>query len=120
VIAAIKRAVAATAAVALVGVALTACGSSATSSTTKSCGSASYTFPHTNDEAHAAMNYLAALNLSCATAHSLAETFLAGTIPAGWHASMKLVVVHRSGQTNTVDEEILTRGNERITGDIAN
>jgi hypothetical protein len=33
---------------------------------------------------------------------------------------MKLVVVHRSGQTNTVDEEILTRGNERITGDIAN
>jgi hypothetical protein len=51
----------------------------------------------------------------------VANAFLAtGKAPQNWHATMKTVVIHVNGHANTVGEEILTRGNARVTGDIAN
>lgn len=104
----------------LIALSLAACGSSTASPQASSCGAVSYTFPHTHDEGHAAMNYLTALNVSCKTARAVASTFLKGQVPKQWHSTMKSVVVHRSGEIETVSEEILSRGNARVTGDIAN
>jgi hypothetical protein len=102
-------------------VGLIAFASSASAAATKSCGSVSYTVPHTHEQGHAALNSLTAVNVSCATARSVANAFLAtGKAPQNWHATMKTVVIHVNGHANTVGEEILTRGNARVTGDIAN
>jgi hypothetical protein len=77
----------------------------------KSCGSVSYTFPHTGGHGHAALNNLAAVGVSCATARSVARDFLlTGRPPRGWHATLG---------TNA-GQEILTRGRARVSGDIAN
>jgi hypothetical protein len=87
----------------------------------KSCGSVSYTLPHTGGHAHAALNNLTAVGVSCVTARSVANAFLiTGKPPKNWHATMKTVVTHIDGQANTVGEEILTRGKARVTGDIDN
>ncbi len=76
-----------------------------------SCGSVSYTFPHTNGEGRAALNRLMAVGVSCATARSLASAFLATGKPSRyWHAVTKL----NSG------EEVFTRGKARVTGYLAN
>jgi len=87
----------------------------------KSCGSVSYTFPHTGGQAHAALNNLTAVAVSCVTARSVAHAFLAaGKPPRNWHAALKTVVTHIDGQANTVGEEIFTRGKARVTGDVDN
>jgi hypothetical protein len=81
------------------------------------CGSVSYTVPHTHDEGHAALNNLAVSGVQCATARTVAKTFLAShKPPQGWHAMSKTLVSH--GQT--IGEEIFTRGAARVVGDIAN
>ena len=93
----------------------------ADASPTQSCGSVSYTFPHTHDEGHAALNNLRASEISCTTARAAARTFLiTGKAPASWHASLRTVVIRTNGKANTVSEEILTDGLARVTGDIAN
>ena len=85
------------------------------------CASVSYTFPHTHGHGHAALNNLTAVDLSCARARSVARSFLIkGSPPAGWHATSRTVIKDEHGQMNTVGEEILTRGAERVTGEEAN
>jgi hypothetical protein len=75
------------------------------------CGSVSYTFPHTDDHGHAALNNLTAVGVSCPAARSVAEEFLVtGKPPSSWHAT--------HGKMG--GEAIFTRGTARITGDIAN
>jgi hypothetical protein len=92
-----------------------------TSAAAKHCAAVSYTAPGTRDEAHAALNELTAQGISCRAAQSVALSFLShGKPPHGWHARVKTLVVHVRGEANTVSEEILTRGAERIIGDIAN
>ncbi len=87
----------------------------------KNCGSVSYTFPHTAGHGHAALNNLMAVAVSCATARSVASAFLiSGKPPRSWHATMKTLITHLDGQSNTVGEEIFTRGQARVTGDIDN
>jgi hypothetical protein len=104
-----------------VTIGLLALAPSAGASTSAKCGSVSVTIPHTNNHGHAALNNITATNVTCVTARSVAKTFLLTTkAPKNWHASTKTVVVHSYGQTNTVSEEILTRGTARVTGDIAN
>ena len=77
----------------------------------KHCGSVSYTFPHTDDHGHAALNNLTAVGVSCAAARSVANDFLvAGKPPRGWHAATGA----------TAGEEVFTRGKARVTGDLAN
>jgi hypothetical protein len=99
---------------------LTAIPAASASAATR-CGNVSYTIPNTNDEGHAALNNVAAVNVSCRTARSVARTFLVtGKAPRGWHASTKNVITHVNGQANTVTEEILARRTARVTGDIAN
>ena len=95
---------------------------SAGASSTSYCGSVSYTIPHTNGNGHAALNNLTATKVSCATARSVAASYLVhkGKAPAPWHLTSKTIVTHSHGQTNTVGEEIFTRGTARVTGDIAN
>jgi hypothetical protein len=84
--------------------------SPAGASTRRRCGSVSYTFPHTDDHGHAALNNLTAVDVSCATARSVARALIVtGRAPKHWHAAMK-----SSG------EEVLTDGRARVTGDIAN
>ena len=85
------------------------------------CGGVSYTFPHTHDEGHAALNDLRASGVSCSTARSVARTFLIrGKAPESWHASLKTIVTRTQGRANTVGEEVLTHGAARVTGDVAN
>jgi hypothetical protein len=77
----------------------------------KSCGSVSYTFPHTGGHGHAALNNLRAVGVSCLTARSVANDFLVtGKPPRDWHATLK----------TTVGEEIFTRGKARVIGDVDN
>jgi hypothetical protein len=84
------------------------------------CAGVSYTFPHTDDHGHVALNNLTAAGVSCATARSVARTFIiTGRPPRHWHAAMKQVSAHIGREHVTVGEEILTRGNARVTGDIA-
>jgi hypothetical protein len=87
----------------------------------KNCGSVGVTIPHTGGHGHAALNNLTAANVACSTARSAATTFLLkGKAPKNWGATSKTVVVHARGQTNTVSEEILTHGDARVIGDVAN
>jgi hypothetical protein len=93
----------------------------ANASTSTSCASVSVTVPHTNNHGHAALNNLRAINVTCTMARSVANTFLlTKKAPKSWLAASKTAVTHVNGQTNTVTEEILTRGSARVTGDIAN
>ena len=93
----------------------------ANASTSTSCGRVSVTIPHTKSHGHAALNNLKAINVACATARAVAQTFLlTKKAPKNWRATSKMAVTHVNGQANTVTEEILTRGSERVTGDIAN
>ena len=102
-------------------VGLLALAPSAGASAPMNCGSVSYTFPHTHDEGHAALNDLWASGISCTTARSVAHTFLIhGKAPESWHASLKTIVTRAHGRANTVGEEVLTHGAARVTGDIAN
>ncbi len=88
---------------------------------TKNCGSVSYTLPHSAGHGHAALNNLTAVAVSCATAHSVASAFLInGKPPRSWHTTAKTVVTHLDGQSHTVGEEIFSRGQARVTGDIDN
>jgi hypothetical protein len=87
----------------------------------KNCGSVNYTFPHTGGHAHAALNNLTAVAVSCVTARSVAHAFLVtGKPPKSWHATLKTVVTHIDGQANTVSKEIFIRGKARVTGDVDN
>jgi len=89
--------------------------------TPEKCGSVSYTVPHTGGHAHAALNNLTAVDVSCVTARSVASAFLVtGKPPKTWHATMKTVVTHIGGQANTVSEEILRCARARVTGDVDN
>ena len=73
------------------------------------CGSVSYTFPHTDDHGHAALNNLTAVGVPCSTARSVANDFLrAGKPPRTWRATFNA----------TVGEEIFTRGKARVAGDV--
>ena len=93
----------------------------AVASSVSNCGSVSYTIPHTNNHGHAALNNLTATKVTCATARSVARTFLATRkAPTNWHATSKTIVMHSHGQANTVGEEIFTRGAARVSGEIAN
>jgi hypothetical protein len=77
----------------------------------RSCGSVSYTFPHTDGHGHAARNNLTAVGVSCSTARSVASAFLVTRkAPKNWQATIKL----------TSGEEIFTRGKARVTGYPAN
>ncbi len=87
----------------------------------KQCGSVSYTVPHTDGNAHAALNNLTAVGVQCVMARSVANAFLStGKAPKNWRATEKTVVIHVKGQANTVSEQIFTRGMARIVGDIDN
>lgn len=84
-----------------------------------SCGSVSYTFPHTDGHGHAALNNLTAINVSCVTARSVAHAFLAtGKPPKHWHAAVRMVTTHIDGQADTVGEEVITHAGARVTGDV--
>ena len=97
------------------GVLLAAAPAAATAAT--ACGSVSYTVPGSHGEGHAALNDLTASGVSCATARTVAEAFLADRrLPQGWHARSKTVVRHGE----TIGEEILTRNSARVIGDVAN
>lgn len=77
----------------------------------KNCGSVSYTFPHTDDHGHAALNNLTAVGVSCLIARSVAGDFLVtGKPPKNWHATI--------GRTG--GEAVFTRGAARVTGELAN
>ncbi len=77
----------------------------------KHCASVSYTFPHTDNHGHAAVNNLIAVGVACSVARSVAHDFLvSGKPPKGWHQALR----------TTVGEVILERGSARVTGDIAN
>jgi len=77
----------------------------------KNCGSVSYTFPHTGGHAHAALNNLTAVGVSCLTARAVASIFLVtGKAPGKWHTTLK----------TTVSQEVFTYGKARVTGDLAN
>jgi hypothetical protein len=77
----------------------------------KSCGSVSYTFPHTDGHGHAALNNLTAVGVSCSAARSVAEDFLVtGKPPRNWHTA----------RDTTVGQVILARGAARVTGDVDN
>jgi len=90
-------------------------------STTRACGSVSYTIPHTGNHGHAALNNLTASEATCTTARSVASSFLVTRkAPAGWHVGSKTIVTHSYGHANSVSEEIFTRGPARVTGDLAN
>lgn len=94
---------------------------SSSAATSRHCGSVSYTVPHTDDHGHAALNDLAAVDVSCRVARSVASSFLLDAKPPrGWHAIARTVVTRMDGHPDTVSEEILTRGAERVTGDVAN
>jgi hypothetical protein len=83
----------------------------AATAATKRCGSVSYTFPHTDDHGHAALNNLTAVGVSCATARSVASDFLVtGKPPRNWHTA----------RARRVGEEVLARGTARVTGELAN
>jgi hypothetical protein len=95
--------------------------SSAGAATTKHCGSVSYAIPNTGGHGHSALNNLSAVGVSCTTAKEVAHAFLVShKAPSGWHAKARTVVVKRDGTSNTVGQEIFTRGSERVTGDVAN
>jgi hypothetical protein len=95
--------------------------STAGASARLACASVSHTVAHTGGRAHAALNNLIAVDVSCTTARSVARTFLvSGKPPPHWHASSKTLVTHTGGQANTVSQETFTRGSARVTGDIAN
>ncbi len=75
----------------------------------KRCGSVSYTFPHTDNHGHAALNNLTAAGVSCKTARSVARTLIVtGRPPKHWRAKRK------------GGEEILSKGDARVTGYLAN
>lgn len=77
----------------------------------KDCGSVSYAIPHTGGHGHAALNNLTAVGVSCLTARSVAHAFLVtGKPPSSWHATVKI----------SVGEEIFTRDDARVTGDLDN
>jgi hypothetical protein len=87
----------------------------------KRCGSVSYTFPHTHNHGHAALNNLTAVGVSCADARIVARRFLStGKAVARWTARMTLVTVHINGHRYTEGEEIFTNGRARVTGEVAN
>jgi hypothetical protein len=77
----------------------------------KSCGSVSYTFPHTGGHGHAALNNLRAVGVGCSAARSLARDFLmTGKPPRGWHATFE----------TSDGRQIFTRGTARVTGELDN
>ena len=83
------------------------------------CGSVSYTLPHTDGHGHAALNNLAAIDVSCVTARSVAHAFLvSGKPPGSWHAALKILSTHIDGRADTVGEEIITHGAARVSGDL--
>jgi hypothetical protein len=98
--------------------------------TVKSCGSASRTIPGTGDHGHAALNGLLAVHVSCHEARRVANEYLVGAFPAsgamaqsrpvGWHHSVRTVDKRAHGTTTSVTEVILSKGAERVVGDLAN
>ena len=87
----------------------------------KRCGSVSYTFPHTHNHGHAALNNLTAVGVSCADARRVARRYLAtGKAVARWTARITLVTVHINGHRYTEGEEIFTNGRAHVTGEVAN
>jgi hypothetical protein len=106
---------------ATVGLTVGASGAGAAPAT-KHCGSVSYTYPHTGGHGHEALNNLTAVNVSCGEARTVAKFFIVhkGKVPKGWHAKAKSVTGHKNGQTLMVGEEIFTRGDARVVGDVAN
>jgi len=75
------------------------------------CASVSYTFPHTENHGHAALNNLTAVGVACSTARSVAREFLiTGMPPKGWRQDLKAAV----------GKVVLKRGSATVAGDIAN